>query len=65
MVNKFTESSCYHNNEVTKYEKEKIFMQELLKKLDLNFILEILNTIMGFLKGLINAGEDNRYGSAE
>lgn len=40
-------------------------MQELLKKLDLNFILEILNTIMGFLKGLINAGEENRYGSAE
>ena len=40
-------------------------MQELLKKLDLDFILEILNTIMGFLKVLINAGEENHYGSAE
>lgn len=40
-------------------------MQELLKKLDLDFILEILNTIMGFLKGLINAGEESHYGSAQ
>lgn len=40
-------------------------MKELLEKLDLGFILEFINTIMGIIKGLISAGEENHYGTAE
>ena len=40
-------------------------MKELFEKIDLDFILKILNTVMGFLKSLINAGEENHYGPAE
>lgn len=38
-------------------------MKELLATLDLDFILEFINTIMGIFRGLINAGEESHYGS--
>lgn len=38
-------------------------MKKLLEMLDLDSILEFINTIMGILRGLINAGEESHYGS--
>ena len=33
-------------------------MEKLLGKIDLDFILELINTVMGILKRLISAGEN-------
>lgn len=38
-------------------------MKKLLEMLDLDSILEFINTIMGIFRGLINAGEESHYGS--